>query len=422
MNIIKEKKWIDEKLQSLLEICTKTTVFTYQDTIYEQTDGMAMGSRLAPVFANIFMEWFEAEAMSTYTQKPKMWLRYVDDTFVLWQHGEDKLQSFLQHLNSIHANIQFTMETEENGKLPFLDVMVKKQPNGKFGTGVYRKSTHTDRYLHADSHHCPSQKMGLLHTMATRAVRIADENHVNEEKTYLRQALKNNGYTIKNINKAIKKAEKRKNATRIMDDENNEDEKKGTLILPYIQGITDRISRIAQKFKLRTVFKPNTVAGSLLRNPKDKLPEMQTPGVYEIPCSCGKSYIGQTGRAIATRIKEHEKDVEYQRTEKSAVAEHAKNKGHDIQFDKVKILNKEPHFGKRMYKEAIEIEKCPENFNREDGWKISKTWLPIIHQTKRKLTNNTETNSIYEEATINITNNCRCRKGRPKCQECRKQR
>ncbi|XP_050546053.1 uncharacterized protein DDB_G0271670-like [Daktulosphaira vitifoliae] len=43
-----------------------------------------------------------------------------------------------------------------------------------------------------------------------------------------------------------------------------------------------------------------------------------------------------------------------------------------------------------MYKEAIEIEKCPENFNREDGWTISKTWLPIIHQTKRKSTNNTE--------------------------------
>ncbi|XP_050544291.1 uncharacterized protein LOC126907220 [Daktulosphaira vitifoliae] len=161
------------------------------------------------------------------------------------------------------------------------------------------------------------------------------------------------------------------------------DEKKGTLILPYIQGITDRISRIAQKFKLRTVFKPNTVAGSLLRNPIDKLPEMQTPGVYEIPCSCGKSYIGQTGRAIATRIKEHEKDVEYQRTEKSAVAEHAKNKGHDIQFDKVKILNKETHFGKRMYKEAIEIEKCPENFNREKmGGKSAK--LGYLSYTRQK--------------------------------------
>lgn len=69
LKIIKEDKWLDEKLHSLLEMCTETTVFTYQGNIYEQTDGMAMGSRLALVFANIFMEWFEAEARMRKNQK-----------------------------------------------------------------------------------------------------------------------------------------------------------------------------------------------------------------------------------------------------------------------------------------------------------------------------------------------------------------
>jgi len=50
----------------------------------------------------------------------------------------------------------------------------------------------------------------------------------------------------------------------------------------------------------------------------------------------------------------------------------------------VKILYKETNYGKRMIKEAIEIEKCPDNFNREDGWKISSTWKPIIHQEKKE--------------------------------------
>jgi len=59
---------------------------------------------------------------------------------------------------------------------------------------------------------------------------------------------------------------------------------------------------------------------------------MQNPGVYEIPCSCEKSYIGQTGRAIEVRIKEHEKDVDYRRTGKSAVAEHVEQKTHNINF------------------------------------------------------------------------------------------
>jgi len=64
---------------------------------------------------------------------------------------------------------------------------------------------------------------------------------------------------------------------------------------------------------------------------------MQTPVVYEIPR--GKSYVGKTGSAIEIRMKEHEKDVDYKRTEKSLVAEHAEQNGHNIHFNKSKILN-----------------------------------------------------------------------------------
>jgi len=69
--------------------------------------------------------------------------------------------------------------------------------------------------------------------------------------------------------------------------------------------------------------------------------------------------------------KEHEKDVDYRRTGKSAVADHVEQKSHIINFSQVKILYKETNYGKRMIKEAIEIEKCPENFNKENCWKIS---------------------------------------------------
>jgi len=147
---------------------------------------MAMGSRLAPVFANIFMEWLEQEALETYKVKPKTWYRYVDNTFIQWKLEKNELNQFLKHINNIHNNIQFTMETENNQQIAFLDVLIKRAPEGKFSTTVYRKNTHTDRYLHADSHHCPSQKMGFLHTMATRAVRKANEQHVEEEMAYIR--------------------------------------------------------------------------------------------------------------------------------------------------------------------------------------------------------------------------------------------
>ena len=77
---------------------------------------------------------------------------YVDDTFVLWPHGEDLLQAFHEHLNSQHPAIQFTMEMESEKKLPFLDVLVERSEEG-ISTSVYRKKTHTDRYIHFTSHH-----------------------------------------------------------------------------------------------------------------------------------------------------------------------------------------------------------------------------------------------------------------------------
>ena len=93
------------------------------------------------------MEKFEQSAIEAATKKPSTWLRYVDDTFVAWSHELEELDAFLSHLNSRHPNIQFTMENEKDGALPFLDVLVTRKPNGKLGHRVHRKPTHTDRYL-----------------------------------------------------------------------------------------------------------------------------------------------------------------------------------------------------------------------------------------------------------------------------------
>ena len=85
-----------------------------------------------------------------------------------WGHGATKLP---EHLNGQHVNIRFKMEREDNGTIPFLDVHVRRDGD-KLTTSVYRKPTHTDRYLNYDSHHHPKVKSGIVDCLSHRAKRI----------------------------------------------------------------------------------------------------------------------------------------------------------------------------------------------------------------------------------------------------------
>jgi len=93
-------------IAKLFRHCLPTTYFQWQGELYEQNDGIAMGSPLSLVLANYFMGTFEVNALDTASKKPMCWFRYVDDTFVVWSHGEDELQRFLVHLNSVNPRIR----------------------------------------------------------------------------------------------------------------------------------------------------------------------------------------------------------------------------------------------------------------------------------------------------------------------------
>jgi hypothetical protein len=80
---------------------------------------------------------------ATATQhKPSLWLRYFDDTFVVWPHGPERLHNFLSNLNNSRLSIQFTTERESDTAIPPLDVLVIKEET-TLATKVYRKPTHT---------------------------------------------------------------------------------------------------------------------------------------------------------------------------------------------------------------------------------------------------------------------------------------
>ena len=113
----------------LLNLCLTSTYFQYNGKHYRhvQLHGTAMGSPISIVVAEIVMQNIEEQALATYKQTVPLWLRYVDDTFTAVH--KDEIDIFHEHLNRQNADIQFTREVEENGKIPFLDCLVSRHDN-----------------------------------------------------------------------------------------------------------------------------------------------------------------------------------------------------------------------------------------------------------------------------------------------------
>ena len=87
-----------------------------------------------------------SKKLSVLHSTPRLWQRYVDDTFVIQK--EVSKQDILPHINSVDLAIQFTVEdNKENGTIPFLDTIVKLEADGNLFITVYRKPTHMDQYL-----------------------------------------------------------------------------------------------------------------------------------------------------------------------------------------------------------------------------------------------------------------------------------
>ena len=147
-DLLQEDRELDDRtplsptaICELTELCLRGTYFHQNGNYWEQADGAAMGSPLSPIIANLYMEHFEQEAIRLAVDKPKFWIRYVDDIFVIWPHGRDSLTLFHEHINRLRDPIKFTMEIEDEGRIPFLDVLVQRSRN-QLTTSVFRKKTH----------------------------------------------------------------------------------------------------------------------------------------------------------------------------------------------------------------------------------------------------------------------------------------
>ena len=268
-----------DEIISLLELCLNATYFAFRDTFYQQIHGTAMGSPVSVVVADLVMEDVESRALSTYPNPPKFWKRYVDDTCCALR--SDTVQDFHRHLNTIEDTIQFTLEREAQAQLAFLDVLILRNPDKTIDTTVYRKPTHTNKYLDYSSHHPSAHKAAVVRTLHHRAQTIPSNASLKlEEQQKVDNALDLNGYPRKMINRFSQ-------LRPTSDVPSQSTTTNSTYVsIPYVKGTSEAIRRILAPLDIKTTFRPNNTLRQMLVHPKDPTPLQDKAGVvYKIPCS-----------------------------------------------------------------------------------------------------------------------------------------
>ena len=151
-----------------------------------------MGGPASSTIAEIYMQAYEHTATTMALHPPKVWNWFVDDVYSILKRTH--FENFFHHISTLHQNIKFTMEEENNGVLVFLHTLLKGN-NGEISVLVYRKPTHTVQYLHYSFHHQTSCKESVVSLFSNRAYSIIiNKDDLHNENARIKQMLKENGY------------------------------------------------------------------------------------------------------------------------------------------------------------------------------------------------------------------------------------
>jgi hypothetical protein len=360
-----------QQFQSLLELSVKNTQFVFNGSLFEQIDGVGMGLPLGPTMANAFMSHYEKIWLENCPSdfKPKLYRRYVDDTFLLFS-SRDHVQKFLDYLNAQHANIRFTSETEVDNELAFLDVLISRTDNG-FATSVYRKPTFTGQFMNYNSFLFGDYKINLIQCLLYRSFKICSNfNLLRSEVGYTTRLLQQNQFPLSTIQSTIKKW---------FDKQLSLAPKVATVprrliyfSLPYTGyhglQLRNKLSRLLQKnfpqANVRIIFKSGCSIRSLFRV-KEKLPfAMRSHVVYSFNCNCCSAvYYGETNRHILVRAHEH-LGTSFRTGRQltvnnptSAVLRHLRSENHTASFSDFKILASANTHWDLLLKEALLIQR-----------------------------------------------------------------
>ena len=241
------------------------------------------------------MDALETKLLNSSKLKPHIWWRYIDDIFMIWEHGEEQLRRFLEDINSFHPSIKFTAEWSHES-INFLDVQVINE-GGNFVTDLYVKPTDTHQYLHASSCHVYHSKKSIPYSQTLRLNRVCSTNQLFDKRyNELDCWLVDRGYSERLVRNQVLAARKF-SRDELLGKQKQPPKHKLTFNITYhplLRGIKDILKRVhvllAPDREHEKVFKDTPIVGfRRAKILKDMLVRAKLPKLEEIPgCSgCG---------------------------------------------------------------------------------------------------------------------------------------
>ena len=166
----------------LINTVLKHNHFEFNGLTYRQKKGVAMGTKCAPTFANLFMPGIEEEFLDIITErgtpKPTLWIRFIDDIFLIWPSSKESFLEFFSLLKLYHPNIKYTYEVSTTS-ISFLNLTIHKgkrfTESNILDIAPHFKSTNKFQYLHFQSCHPPHTFEGLILGEAIRKLRASSD-------------------------------------------------------------------------------------------------------------------------------------------------------------------------------------------------------------------------------------------------------
>ena len=359
INSIRDNSSLDtiqmECLFEMLNLIIEKTQFKFNGKCYEM-DGLPMGNSLSPFLADFFLHTLEVQIhKSQFRDLIIHWCRYVDDIFLIWAGTPDQLQDFVSYINNLHERIRFTIEIEQNDTLNYLDLSLCKADN-RILVSVYHKPTSKNIIIPFNSKHHVGHKFAAFYAFFNRMFFLPlDRESFEKEHRHVFELAKEYGYPKKVISRLFDKVKNRRlSSLAYTQDHSLQNERYVSVSFFDEPGLMYKIRKILQRHKCILTFKNANMGGYLMNNHMDKLDILHQSGVYRLKCKdCNAVYIGETGRQLGVRIREHERN-----TSRSNMGRHLMANQHKLDDTDIKILHKTNKSALQLAWEGYEIERA----------------------------------------------------------------